>query len=115
MLKQRDFVTAQIKSQGKRRKPRIQIIIYHFIVYIIQKAKKASFEFLGVWNRKPVLSHFQGNLIKLHASCPLQRRKSPYLIKLLFFPPRASPDPMRQCFAVRRHYNLFCHIEHLCL
>lgn len=93
MSKQRDFVTAQMKSQGKRRKPRIQIIIYHFIVYIIRKAKKAGFEFLGGWNRKPVLSHFQDNLVKLHASCPLQRRESPCLIELLFFHPKASPGP----------------------
>lgn len=85
MSKQRDFVTAQTKSQGKGRKPRIQSIIYHLIVYIIQKSKKDTFAFLGDWNRKPVLSHFQGNLVKLHTSCPLQRRGSPYLIELLFF------------------------------
>lgn len=88
MSKQRDFVTGQMKSQGKRRKPRIQIIIYYFIVYIIQKAKKEGFEFLGDWDRKPVLSHFQGNLIKLHASGPLQRRESPCSIELLFFLPK---------------------------
>lgn len=88
MSKQRDFVTAQMKSQSKRRKPRIQIIICHFIVYIIQKAKKDGFEFLGDWDRKPVLSHFQGNLVKLHASCPLRRRESPCSIELLFFLPK---------------------------
>lgn len=88
MSKQRDFVIAQMKSQGKRRKPRIQIIIYHFVVYIIQKAKKDGFEFLGHWDRKPILSHFLGNLVKLHASCPLQRRESPCSIELLFFLPK---------------------------
>jgi len=95
--KQRDFVTAQTKSQGKKRKPRIQIIICHFIVYITQKEKKASFEFLGGWNRKPVHSHFQGNLVKLHASCPLQRRESPYLTELLFFIPKLL---LAQCVSV---------------
>lgn len=88
MSKQRDFVTAQRKSQGKRDKPRIQIIIYRFIVYIIQKVKKDGFEFLGGWDRKSVLPHFQGNLVKLHASCPLQGRESPYLIALLFSLPK---------------------------
>jgi len=57
--KQRDFVTAQMKRQGKQR-TRSQTIIYHFIVYIAQTAKKAGFEFLEGWKKKAVLSHFPG-------------------------------------------------------
>lgn len=60
MSKQRDFVTAQMKSQGKQRKTRSQAIIYHFIVYIARTVKKAGFEFLEGWKKKAALSHFPG-------------------------------------------------------
>lgn len=55
MSKQRDFVAAQVKSQGKKRKDAKD---YHFIVYIIQKAEKEGFEILWGWDRKPILAHF---------------------------------------------------------
>lgn len=88
------------------------MIIYHFIVYIIQKAKKEGFEFLWGWDRKPVLAHFQDNSDKFQASCPLQRRENPYLIRLLFFIPKLL---LSQCSPLRRHYCLFHPAQHLCL
>lgn len=52
---------------------------------LLKQQRKLVLNFERDERRKQCFPIFQDNLVKLWASCPLQKRKSPYLTELLFF------------------------------
>lgn len=108
MSRQRDFVTAQVKSWGKRRK--ILMIIYHFIVYVMQKAEKEGFEFCGAGAGKQYLP----------ISMILQTSSKPAaLCSAGKFPLYYGCSFCSQSFSCPKvprseHFSLVCPTQHLC-